>query len=114
MEDGQVLLQSVAQGATMNLPILLESLFSKANDSQHTSVLATSLAREANESASMMIDALDRQIESNRDKAKRARGKFLWCEHCDTLKVAAGQKCPSCGKRSGKNREKIRDTRKKD
>jgi hypothetical protein len=42
---------------------------------------------------------------SNRDKAKEPRGRKFWCG-CDRAMVSAGQKCPQCGKRNGKPRDR--------
>ncbi len=44
---------------------------------------------------------------SNRQKARAARGKSFWCP-CDLAKVWAGQRCPACGRVSGKKRERPR------
>lgn len=43
---------------------------------------------------------------SNREKSKKARGRSFWCFGCDCYKVWAGQKCPKCGRISGKERDK--------
>jgi hypothetical protein len=43
---------------------------------------------------------------SNRDKKLSPKlGKF-WCDTCDGARVGKWQKCPNCGKRSGKKRFK--------
>lgn len=43
--------------------------------------------------------------QSNRDKAKEPRARKFWCR-CDMVRVAAGQKCPNCGRKDGKIRYK--------
>lgn len=35
--------------------------------------------------------------ETNREKAKKPRGRGHWCYACDGAIVRNGQKCPCCG-----------------
>lgn len=51
------------------------------------------------------IDTPD-NYETNRDRARKPRGRSHWCLGCDMARVNDGSKCPNCGTRDVRKREK--------
>ena len=43
---------------------------------------------------------------TNREKSRQPHSHGFWCWGCDACIVFAGQKCPVCGKKNDKQREK--------
>jgi rubrerythrin len=43
---------------------------------------------------------------SNRDKAKQAKKDKFWCKSCDMAMTGEGSKCPICGNRANRKRNK--------
>ena len=43
---------------------------------------------------------------TNRDSVRKPKKGFIWCISCDHQLVYIGQKCPVCGKKNGRRRDK--------
>jgi rubrerythrin len=48
----------------------------------------------------------NKEYESNRDKARKPKKDKFWCKSCDMSTVGEGSKCPVCGNRENRKRNK--------
>lgn len=78
----------------------IERLEYICHDPQATSSMSSYKSRKTYNSG---MD--EKSVLSNRQKSKRPRGRSFWCG-CDSAMVWAGQKCPKCGKRNAKKRDR--------